>query len=103
MRKVLCLTVSLPGGGVVRAVANAAPDAPPPVRVVPQPSSMVTVPGQVFTLRPTTRIVAPGGAGATGQYLAGPAAAVDGVSAAGDELWAAGDIRLDLGGTVEHW
>jgi len=25
-------------------VANAAPDAPPPVRVVPQPSSMVTVP-----------------------------------------------------------
>jgi hypothetical protein len=40
------------GGGRAGSAATVGP-----VRAVPKPSSIVTLPGQMFTLRPTTRIV----------------------------------------------
>lgn len=70
-RKLLCLTLSCLAALLFAPVASAAPDSAAPVRVAPEPSSVVTLPGQTFTLRPTTRIVAPAGAAETGQYLAG--------------------------------
>ncbi|WP_273940644.1 hypothetical protein [Kutzneria chonburiensis] len=63
-RKLLCLTVSCLAALLFAPIATAAP--PPPPKVVPEPSSIVTLPGQTFTLKPTAKIVAPAGAAATG-------------------------------------
>jgi hexosaminidase len=54
--------VQMLGVGGQAARADATPVTPP--RLVPVPVSMTTVPGQVFTLRHGTRIVAHGGRGA---------------------------------------
>ncbi|MEV6606525.1 beta-N-acetylhexosaminidase [Kutzneria sp. NPDC051319] len=102
-RKLLCLTVSCLAALLFAPVATATPQAAA-VRLVPEPSSVVTLPGQVFTLKSTAHIVAPAGAAATGQYLAGllrPATGfrlpVTTISLPGD-IGLPGDIRLTLGG-----
>ena len=98
-RKLLCLTMSCLAAVLFAPVAVAAPDvAVQPVRVIPEPSSIVTLPGQTFTLRPTTKIVAPAGAGETGQYLAGLLRPATGYRLPVTSFGLPGDIRLDLGG-----
>ncbi|GAA3438129.1 beta-N-acetylhexosaminidase [Kutzneria kofuensis] len=97
-RKLLCLTLSCLAALLFAPVASAAPDSAAPVRVAPEPSSVVTLPGQTFTLRPTTRIVAPAGAAETGQYLAGLLRPSTGFRLPVTSFGLPGDIRLDLGG-----
>ncbi|MFC0433819.1 beta-N-acetylhexosaminidase [Kutzneria buriramensis] len=82
-RRLLCLVVALLAEVLfltpsTPAAASTSPPTPETVeapvtaiRIVPEPSSLVVLPGQSFTLRSPARIVAPGGAAATGEYLAG--------------------------------
>src|SRR5437899_8427796 len=60
IRRLLCLALPLVAAAVfMPTVASAQPAAADPVRLVPQPSSLHTLPGQTFTLTPFARIVVP--------------------------------------------
>ena len=96
IRKLVCLAVSGLAALLFAPIATAAPQPPP--EVVPEPSSIVTTPGQTFTLKPTTKIVAPAGAAATGEYLATLLRKSTGFRLPVTTIGLPGDIRLSLGG-----